>query len=160
MQVLNMFLYTGIVLGVLVFIHELGHFLAAKLTGMRVDRFSIGFPPRAFGRKIGETDYCISWIPLGGYVKIAGMVDESMDTDFADRPPEPWEFRSKPMAARMFVICAGVIMNVLLAVVIFWTIHYVRGSVIQETTGVGYVVAGSAAEKGGLLAGDSIYAVN
>ena len=66
MQVLNMIFYTAITLGVLIFIHELGHFLAAKLTGMRVDRFSIGFPPRAFGKKFGDTDYCISWVPLGG----------------------------------------------------------------------------------------------
>src|SRR5713101_2163632 len=80
MQTLNMLMYTAITLGVLIFIHELGHFLAAKLSGMRVDRFSIGFPPRAFGKKVGETDYCISWIPIGGYVKIAGMIDESFDT--------------------------------------------------------------------------------
>ena len=160
MQVFDMFLYTAIVLGVLVFIHELGHFLAAKLTGMRVDRFSIGFPPRAFGRKVGETDYCISWIPLGGYVKIAGMVDESMDTEFAERAPQPWEFRSKPMRSRMFVICAGVIMNVLLAAAIFTTIHYVRGGFVHETTRVGWVVGGSASDKGGVLAGDSIVAVN
>ena len=63
-----------VTLGVLVFVHELGHFLADKLCGMRVDRFSIGFPPRAFGKKFGETDYCVSWLPIGGYVKIAGMV--------------------------------------------------------------------------------------
>jgi regulator of sigma E protease len=160
MQVLNMIFYTGITLGILVFIHELGHFLAAKLTGMRVDRFSIGFPPRAFGKKIGETDYCVSWIPLGGYVKIAGMVDESMDTDFADQPPQPWEFRAKPMWARMVVICAGVVMNVLLAIFIFWSIHYIRGTYLQETTDVGYVVEGSGAAKAGLRAGDRILAIN
>ncbi len=160
MQILNMIFYTAITLGVLVFVHELGHFLAAKLTGMRVDRFSIGFPPRAFGKKIGETDYCISWLPLGGYVKIAGMVDETMDADYIDRPPEPWEFRSRPMWARMVVICAGVIMNVLLAVGIFWGIHYVRGTYIQETTEVGYVAEGSVVEKGGLKAGDKILAIN
>src|SRR3990172_4314186 len=116
--VLNIF-YFLVVIGVLVLVHELGHFLAAKLFGMRVDRFSIGFPPRAFGKKIGDTDYCISWIPVGGYVKIAGMIDESLDTDFLAREPQPWEFRSKPMWARMLVIGAGVIMNVLLAIVIF-----------------------------------------
>src|ERR1041385_9073792 len=88
MQTLNMLMYTAITLGVLIFIHELGHFLAAKLTGMRVDRFSIGFPPRAFGIKIGETDYCLSWIPVGGYVKIAGMIAESFDTDFLDHRSE------------------------------------------------------------------------
>ncbi len=81
---LNTIFYSVVTLGILIFVHEFGHFIAAKLTGMRVDRFSIGFPPRAFGKKIGDTDYCISWVPLGGYVKIAGMVDESMDTDFAN----------------------------------------------------------------------------
>lgn len=160
MQVLNMIFYTGITLGVLVFIHELGHFLAAKMTGMRVDRFSIGFPPRAFGKKIGDTDYCISWVPLGGYVKIAGMVDESMDTEFINREPEPWEFRSKSMWARTFVLCAGVAMNVLLAVIIFWAIHYTRGTFIQATTEVGYVAEGSAPDLAGLKPGDQILSIN
>ena len=155
-----MIFYTGITLGVLVFIHELGHFLAAKLCGMRVDRFSIGFPPRAFGKKIGDTDYCISWLPLGGYVKIAGMVDESMDTEFVNNEPQPWEFRAKPAWQRLIVLSAGVIMNLLLAVVIFWNIHYLRGKDTMETTQVGYVAEGGAAEKAGVLAGDRILAVN
>ncbi|HMD14359.1 MAG TPA: RIP metalloprotease RseP [Bacteroidota bacterium] len=155
-----MIFYTGITLGVLVFIHELGHFLAAKMTGMRVDRFSIGFPPRAFGKKIGDTDYCISWVPLGGYVKIAGMVDESMDTEFVNREPEPWEFRSKPMWARTFVLCAGVAMNVLLAIIIFWCIHYTQGTFIQATTEVGYVAEGSAPDLAGLKSGDQILSIN
>ncbi|MBP2672656.1 MAG: regulator of sigma protease, partial [candidate division NC10 bacterium] len=85
MQILETALYFIIVLGVLVFVHELGHFLAAKLFRMRVERFSIGFPPRAFGKQIGETDYCVSWVPIGGYVKIAGMIDESFDTDFLQK---------------------------------------------------------------------------
>ena len=68
-------------LGILVFIHEFGHFIIAKLVGIRVERFSLGFPPRMVGKKYGDTDYCISWIPLGGYVKMSGMIDESLDTD-------------------------------------------------------------------------------
>jgi len=160
MQALNMIFYTAIALGVLVFIHELGHFLAAKATGMRVDRFSLGFPPRAFGKKIGETDYCISWLPLGGYVKIAGMIDESFDTDFLHRSPEPWEFRAKPIWARMLVISAGVIMNVILAVCIFWGINYTHGRLIEKTTEVGYVVTGSPAAQAGFQAGDKILSVN
>lgn len=155
-----MIFYTAITLGILVFVHELGHFLAAKFTGMRVDRFSIGFPPRAFGKKIGDTDYCISWLPLGGYVKIAGMVDESMDTDFANTPPQPWEFRARPMWARITVICAGVVMNVLLAVAIFSMIHSLRGKDSMDTTRIGYVSAGSASSEAGLRGGDSVVSVN
>jgi regulator of sigma E protease len=144
----------------IVFIHELGHFFAAKLTGMRVDRFSIGFPPRAFGKKIGETDYCISWIPFGGYVKIAGMVDESLDTDFLSHEPQPWEYRAKPIWARMLVISAGVIMNVILAISIFWGINYTHGRLIEETTEIGMVNAGSPAAHAGLQRGDVVVAVN
>ncbi len=160
MGALNMIFYTAITLGILIFVHELGHFLAAKFTGMRVDRFSIGFPPRAFGKKVGDTDYCISWVPLGGYVKIAGMVDESMDTDFANTPPQPWEFRARPMWARILVICAGVIMNVLLAVTIFSTIHAIRGKDSMETTEIGYVHEGSPAWDAGLRNGDRFVSVN
>src|SRR3990172_4668994 len=157
--VLNIF-YFLVVIGVLVLVHELGHFLAAKLFGMRVDRFSIGFPPRAFGKKIGDTDYCISWIPIGGYVKIAGMVDESFDTEFAKEDPKPWEFRSKPIWQRMIVICAGVTMNILLAVLIFWGIIYYQGKTIKPVTEVGYVAPESPAAKSGFRVGDKIISVN
>jgi len=149
-----------ITIGVLVFVHEFGHFLAAKLCGMRVERFSIGFPPRAFGKKFGDTDYCVSWIPIGGYVKIAGMIDESFDTDYVNKPPEPWEFRSKPIWQRMLVISAGVIMNLLLAVFIFWGINYVQGRTVRETTEIGYVVEESAAAQGGLQSGDRVLKIN
>jgi regulator of sigma E protease len=152
--------YFILTLGILVLVHELGHFLAAKLFKMRVERFSIGFPPRAFGKQIGETDYCISWIPIGGYVKIAGMIDESFDTEFLGKPPEPWEFRSKPIWQRMIVISAGVIMNLLLAVLIFWAINYVQGSAVRETTTIGYVIDQSAAAKAGLQPGDRVEDIN
>lgn len=160
MQFLMTVLYFIITLGVLVLVHELGHFLAAKLFRMRVDRFSIGFPPRAFGRQIGETDYCVSWIPIGGYVKIAGMIDESFDTDFLQKPPEPWEFRSKPIWQRMVVISAGVIMNLLLAACIFTGITYVQGSFVRETTTVGAVVDNTPAAAAGILPGDKIVEVD
>jgi regulator of sigma E protease len=160
MHILSMLFYTAITLGVLIFIHEFGHFIAAKMTGMRVDRFSIGFPPRAFGKKIGETDYCISWIPIGGYVKIAGMIDESMDTEYLSKEPQPYEFRSKSLSRKMLVISAGVIMNVLLAFFIFWAIQFSRGSYIAETTDVGYVSEGSGFAKAGLRPGDKILSVN
>ncbi|MBI4534907.1 MAG: RIP metalloprotease RseP [Ignavibacteriae bacterium] len=160
MDLLTTAFYFIVTLGVLVFVHELGHFLAAKMCGMRVDVFSIGFPPRAFGKKIGETDYCVSWIPIGGYVKIAGMIDESFDTDFLNKAPEPWEYRSKPIWQRMFVISAGVLMNLILAVVIFWGINYVQGRTVWNTTEVGHVAEGSPAEEGGLKSGDKILSVN
>lgn len=160
MEFIETVLYFIVTLGVLVFVHEFGHFITAKLSGMRVDRFSIGFPPRAFGKQIGETDYCVSWIPIGGYVKIAGMIDESFDTDYLAKPPEPYEFRAKPVWQKMLVISGGVIMNILLAILIFWGINYVQGKVIRETTEIGIVVEGSPAQKGGLLAGDRVLRIN
>lgn len=160
MEILNTIFYFVVTLGILVFIHELGHFLAAKLFGMRVDTFSLGFPPRAFGKQIGETDYCVSWIPIGGYVKIAGMIDESLDTEFLNQEPQPWEYRAKPIWQRMIVISAGVIMNVMLAIGIFWGINYVQGKSVWNTTQVGYVMEGSPAEKAGLIGGDKIVSIN
>jgi regulator of sigma E protease len=160
MQFLETVLYFVITLGVLVFVHEFGHFITAKLCGMRVDRFSIGFPPRAFGKTFGETDYCISWIPVGGYVKIAGMIDESFDTEFLSAEPQPWEFRARPIWQRMLVISGGVIMNILLAVAIFWGINYVQGKLIRETTEIGVVLEGSPAAHSGLQSGDRVLRVN
>ena len=160
MQVLEYVFYLLVTLGILVFVHEFGHFIAAKLTRMRVERFSIGFPPRAFGKTIGETDYCVSWIPLGGYVKISGMIDESFDTEHLGREPEPYEFRARPIWARMLVISAGVIMNLLLALAIFWGINYQRGKTVWETTEIGYVAEGSPAASAALRAGDRILRIN
>ena len=160
MEILNSIFYFALTIGVLVLVHEFGHFAAAKLFGMRVDRFSIGFPPRAFGRKFGETDYCISWIPVGGYVKIAGMIDESFDTDFIGKEPQPWEFRAKPIWQRMIVLVAGVAMNLLLAIAIFWGIIYFQGKTAWPVTEIGYVAENSAASKAGLEKGDRILKVN
>ncbi|MDP2883754.1 MAG: RIP metalloprotease RseP [Ignavibacteria bacterium] len=160
MEALPTVFYFLVVIGILVLVHELGHFLAAKFFGMRVDRFSIGFPPRAFGKKIGDTDYCVSWVPIGGYVKIAGMVDESLDTDFVNEEPKPWEFRSKPIWQRMIVICAGVVMNIFLAILIFWGIIFYQGKTVKPVTEIGYVVPESPAAKAGFLMGDVIVDVN
>jgi regulator of sigma E protease len=160
MEFLPTIFYFLVVIGILVLVHELGHFLAAKFFGMRVDRFSIGFPPRAFGKKIGDTDYCVSWIPIGGYVKIAGMIDESFDTQFTEEDPKPWEFRSKPIWQRMIVICAGVAMNILLAILIFWGIIYYQGKSVKPVTEIGYVVPESPAAKWGFQTGDVITSVN
>ncbi len=92
-------------LSILVGLHELGHLLAAKAFGMRVEKYYIGFPPKIFGFKYGETEYALGALPLGGFVKISGMVDESLDTENLNATPEPWEFRAKPAWQRLIVMC-------------------------------------------------------
>ena len=169
-------IYFAITIGILVFIHELGHFLAAKMCGMRADVFAIGFGKRLFGynKKTGfsfgdlpkdfdgegNTDYRLSLLPLGGYVKIAGMVDESFDTQFADKEPKPYEFRSKSFWQKTFVITAGVIMNLLLAILIFWGANFFKGKPVTLTTTVGYVRPDSPADSLGFEKGDIIKSVN
>lgn len=169
-------IYFAITIGVLVFIHEFGHFAAAKLCGMRADIFAIGFGKRLLGyNKVtgfsfgelpkdfdgqGNTDYRLSLLPLGGYVKIAGMVDESMDTDFTDKEPEPYEFRAKPSWQKAFVISAGVIMNLLLAWMIFWGANFFHGKPVTNTTTIGYVEDGSKIDSVGFERGDKIVSIN
>ena len=148
-----------IVLGVLVFIHELGHFLAAKFFGVRVERFSIGFPPRLFGVKVGDTDYCISAVPLGGYVKMSGMIDESLDAEQMKRPPEPYEFRAKGTFPKIVIITAGVIMNFLLGVGIFWGVFWLKGETITPTTSVA-ITAGEIADSVGFKTNDKLLSIN
>jgi len=145
------------VLGLLIFVHELGHFVTAKMVGIKVERFSLGFPPRAFGFKRGDTDYCISWLPLGGYVKMAGMIDESLDDTITGAS---WEFASKSVWQRVLVISAGSIMNFITAIVIYAAIVYASG--IGETVGtvVGQVIVGKPAESIGLMADDEIVAID
>lgn len=147
---------------ILVFVHEMGHFLFAKLFGMRVDRFSVGFPPNILRKKAGETEYVLGLTPLGGYVKISGMVDESMDTDFVASEPEPWEFRSKPVWQRIIVITAGVIFNVLLAALIFITLKYSGGEtyIPAENVEAVYIEEGAFLHDLGLRTGDRIVALN
>lgn len=147
---------------IMVFFHELGHFLTAKLFGMRVERFSVGFPPRIWGIKKGETDYCIGATPLGGYVKISGMIDESMDTEHLQEEPKPWEYRSKPVWQRIVVITAGVIFNMILAVLIFAGLAFTHGETkvpIESVKGI-YVQEASVADHSGFRTGDRIIAVN
>ena len=169
-------IYFAITIGILVFIHEFGHFAAAKLSGMRVDVFAIGFGKRLFGwnkksgfsfgelpkdfDNEGNTDYRLSLLPLGGYVKIAGMIDESMDTSFAEKEPQPYEFRAKPVWAKVFVITAGVFMNLMLAWVIFWGANFFQGTPITPTTTIGFVEPGSKADLAGFKTDDKIISVN
>ncbi len=125
-------LATVVVLGVLIFVHELGHFLAAKSVGIEVQRFSIGFGPTIVGFKRGETEYTICWLPLGGYVKMGGMDDEVMERlegGGSDEPrePKPSDFDGKPIWARTFVISAGVIMNMAFAFLVFTGVNATWG---------------------------------
>ncbi len=145
------------VLGLLVFFHELGHFLAAKRMGIRVERFSLGFPPKMIGKTIGDTEYCISWIPLGGYVKMAG---EQPDAESEGEAGEPWEFQSKSVGARAFVIAAGPGMNFVLAFIIFWLFFVTMGVMLVDTTTVGWVESGSPYAAAGLQVGDEILEVD
>ena len=114
---------------ILVGIHELGHYIMARVFKIRVDKFYIffdlGFSLFKFRR--GHTEYGLGWLPLGGYCKIAGMIDESMDKEYQKQPPQPWEFRSKPAWKRFLVMIAGVVMNVLLAVTIYIGVSYTWG---------------------------------
>lgn len=169
-------IYFVITIGILVFVHEFGHFIAAKISKMRVDVFAIGFGPRLLGwNKLkgftfgklpkdfdgeGNTDYRVCLLPLGGYVKIAGMIDESMDTDFVDKEPEPYEFRAASTPKKIFVITAGVLMNLLLAVAIFWGVNLFSGKSYTESTTISYVEEGSYADSSGFQTGDKILTVN
>lgn len=114
---------------ILIGIHELGHFLMARVFRIRVEKFYIFFDPwfSIFKFRRGHTEYGLGWLPLGGYCKIAGMIDESMDKEYQNREPQPWEFRSKPAWKRFLVMIAGVVMNVLLAVGIYIGICYAWG---------------------------------
>jgi len=137
-------LATIIVLGVLIFVHELGHFWAAKLVGVEVQRFSIGLGPKLFGFKWGETEYVFSLIPLGGYVKMGGMEDEVMEMveggkNQQPRVPGPRDFDGKPIWARTLVISAGVIMNMVFAFAVYATVAGVWGVRDLASTRVGAV---------------------
>ena len=186
---------TALVIGVLVFVHELGHFLAARSVGVRVEKFSIGFPPRFLsitsvndgfdikiffyklidghfkwtpvinsrigipGRVGSSTEYTIALIPLGGYVKMAGVIDESLDTVITNSPDE---FMSKSVIQKIWILSAGVLMNVLIAFILFSGISYVQGKpeVIDKGAIIGEVVSGNSADKAGLKSGDEIISIN
>ena len=109
-------------LSILILVHEFGHFFFAKLFGIRVDKFFLFFDAgdfKLFSKKIGDTEYGIGWLPLGGYCKIAGMIDESLDTDQMKSEPQPWEFRTKPAWQRLLVMAGGVMMNFILAICVY-----------------------------------------
>jgi len=149
-------------IGLLVFIHELGHFLAAKYFGMRVEQFSIGFPPKIFSKQVGETEYVVGATPLGGYVKVSGMLDESLDSDSVRQEPEPHDYRAKPVWQRMIFITAGVVFNAILAVLIFAGISFAEGDVyipMEDVESV-YVMPGGIAADMGMKTGDQVLTMN
>lgn len=151
-------------LSILVIIHELGHFITAKWFKCRVEKFYLFFDPwfSIFKRKVGETEYGVGWLPLGGYVKIAGMVDESMDKEQMKKPPQPWEFRSKPAWQRLIIMLAGVTMNVILAFIIYAMILYTWGETKLPMKNVAYGVwvTDSTLHEAGLRNGDKILTIN
>ena len=149
-------------LSILVGLHELGHLLAAKVFGMRVEKYSIGFPPKLFGVKVGETEYSLGALPLGGFVKISGMIDESLDTAQLKTEPKPWEFRAKPAWQRLIVMLGGIIVNVITGIIVFIFLVYLFGDKyysINEVNKYGIYV-NELGEEIGLKTGDKIIKIN
>lgn len=155
MVLLRTILSTIGVLGVLIFVHELGHFLVAKWAGVTVLRFSLGFGPRVFGFKRGDTDYCLSLVPLGGYVKMLG---EEPDEEVTEEQMAN-SFGSKPVSKRMLIVLAGPLSNLILAIVIFTMVHAFSG-IHTATTEIGTITKDSPAEKAGLQTGDVVLTIN
>jgi regulator of sigma E protease len=150
-------------LSILVIIHELGHFTFAKIFKTRVEKFYLFFDAwfALFKFKRGETEYGIGWLPLGGYVKISGMIDESMDKEQMKQPPQPWEFRSKKAWQRLLIMTGGVIFNFLLAMVIYVSIFFAWGKTYLPTANVKYgIVTDSTGMAIGLRNGDKILSVD
>ena len=148
---------------IIVVLHELGHFIPARLFGARVEKFYLFFNPgfTLWKKKIGETEYGVGWIPFGGYVKIAGMIDESMDKEQMNKAPESWELRSKPAYQRLIVMLGGVIVNVILAIVIFIGIAWVWGDDFLPAKNLNYGVHATELSKNmGMQDGDIILSLD
>ncbi len=162
MGILTMIAQLILSLSILVVLHEMGHFIPAKWFKTRVEKFYLFFDPKfsLVKKKIGETEYGIGWLPLGGYVKIAGMVDESMDLEQLKAPPQPWEFRSKPAWQRLIIMLGGVTVNFLLGFLIFGMMLWVYGKEYLVNDKMDYgIYADSLGTKIGLLDGDKIISV-
>ena len=151
-------------LSLLIVLHELGHFIPAKAFKTRVEKFYLFFDIKysLFKKKIGETVYGIGWLPLGGYVKIAGMIDESMDKEQMKRPPQPWEFRSKPAWQRLIIMLGGVTVNFILAYIIYVYMAFGYGDTEIEASSLkgGYQVENPLLQELGFKTGDKILAIN
>ncbi len=151
-------------LSILVIFHEFGHFISAKIFKTRVEKFYLFFNPwfSLFKFKKGETEYGLGWLPLGGYVKISGMIDESMDKEQMQLPPQPFEFRSKPAWQRLIIMLGGVTVNILLAIAIYIGMLWIWGEQYLPTSEVNKygIVADSVAREMGLRNGDKILSVD
>jgi len=151
-------------LSLLIVLHEFGHFIPAKAFKTRVEKFYLFFDVKfsLFKKKIGDTVYGIGWLPLGGYVKISGMIDESMDTEQMAQEPQPWEFRSKPAWQRLIIMLGGVTVNFLLAILIYIGMSYYYGDKVLPNENIidGLLIENTVANKAGLLTGDKIIAVD
>jgi regulator of sigma E protease len=149
-------------LSILVGVHEAGHLVAAKVFGMRVEQFSIGFPPKIFGFRYKDTVYSIGAIPLGGFVKISGMIDESLDLKTMKEDPKPWEFRAKPAWQRLIVMLGGIIVNVITGIIIFIGLTYYLGETDYSMSEVNKhgIVPGEFGKEIGFEIGDKIVAIN
>ncbi len=145
------------VLGLLVFVHELGHFIAAKKSGIRVERFSLGFPPKLIGKTIGETEYCIGVVPLGGYVKMIG--ENEFDEGYV---PKPGDFMAASLWKRFVVITAGPFMNFITAILLFFVVYWAVGipELVENSTKVGIVSPDGPADKAGINAGSELLAID
>jgi len=151
-------------LSLLIVLHELGHFIPAKLFKTRVEKFYLFFDIKysLFKKKIGQTVYGIGWLPLGGYVKISGMIDESMDKEQMAKPPEPWEFRSKPSWQRLIIMLGGVTVNFILAAIIYIFLAFGYGDIDIKADSIedGYWIENPLLKELGFNTGDKILAIN
>jgi len=151
-------------LSLLIVLHELGHFIPAKLFKTKVEKFYLFFDVKfsLFKKKIGDTEYGIGWLPLGGYVKIAGMIDESMDKEQMAQPPQPWEFRSKPTWQRLIIMLGGVTVNFILAYFIYVALSFTYGDTDVTTDSMkdGYWIENKLLLDVGFKTGDKIIAIN
>lgn len=151
-------------LSILIVLHELGHFIPSKLFKTRVEKFYLFFDVKfsLFKKKIGETEYGIGWLPLGGYVKIAGMIDESMDTEQLQGEPQPWEFRSKPAWQRLIIMLGGVTVNFILAFIIYigMTFYYGEEYIANDNVKDGIWISNPTVEKLGFKTGDKVVSID
>ncbi|NJN78063.1 MAG: site-2 protease family protein [Saprospiraceae bacterium] len=150
-------------LSILIVLHEFGHFLPARAFKTRVEKFYLFFDPyfSLFKKKIGDTEWGIGWLPLGGYVKISGMIDESMDKEQMAGPPQPWEFRSKPAWQRLIIMLGGVTVNFILGFLIYGLVLFTWGEDVLPTENVKYgMYADTFAREMGFQTGDMLVSLD